>query len=122
MAEGLPHHDRRSMQVPDFDYSESGAYFVTIVSHKKRNFFGNVRNGVMRLSQTGEIVDGVWLEIPQHFPKVTNEIFVIMPNYIHGIIVIDNEVALPKSGEIPGSVGEVVGSSKSAFTKRVHIS
>ena len=79
------------MRLKDFDYSSAGFYFVTIVSHQRKNIFGEIDDGIMILSQIGKIVEEVWVEIPLHFSNLEINSFVIMPNHFHGIIII-NEV------------------------------
>ena len=73
----------------DWDYTRNGAYFVTICTQKRKHFFGDIVNGKMILSETGKIADKYWLEIPKHFPFVKLDAHVVMPNHMHGIVVID---------------------------------
>ncbi|WKZ37613.1 MAG: hypothetical protein QY332_06660 [Anaerolineales bacterium] len=93
-------HHRRSIRLQGYDYSQEGAYFVTIVTWRREFLFGNIVNGEMMLSPYGEIVQKWWGEIPAHFPNVETGAFVIMPNHIHGIIFIVGErrgtVSVPK--------------------------
>lgn len=72
-----------------WDYGWNGAYFVTICTKNRECFFGEIRDGVMHLSQIGEIANHCWLEIPQHFPFVKLDKHVVMPNHVHGIVIID---------------------------------
>ena len=72
-----------------WDYCRDGAYFITICTHGRQHFFGEVDNGEMRLSQIGQIATDLWKEIPDHFPFVHLDEFVVMPNHMHGIIIID---------------------------------
>lgn len=81
-------HHRRSIRLRGYDYSQAGAYFVTIVAWRRECLLGEVVNGEMRLSRYGEIVQKWWEEIPAHFPNVELGTFVIMPNHVHGIIFI----------------------------------
>jgi putative transposase len=78
---------RRKIRLTDYDYTWQGAYFVTICTHDKQYLFGNVVDSTMRLNPYGEIADLVWKNIPLHYPEVKNEVFVILPNHIHGIII-----------------------------------
>lgn len=85
------HHQRQSIRLQEYDYAQPGTYFVTIVSYRRRNLFGQIINGEMILSQVGEIVKQTWRDIPNHFPNTSIEIFIVMPNHIHGIInIIEN--------------------------------
>ena len=81
-------HHRRSIRLQGYDYSQAGAYFVTIVTWQRQFLFGEIVNNEMELSVYGEIVQKWWGEIPIHFPNVETGAFVIMPNHVHGIIFI----------------------------------
>jgi REP element-mobilizing transposase RayT len=83
-------HHRRSIRLKGYDYSQAGAYFVTICTHNRECLFGKINDGTMFLNEMGEIAKQCWLEIPNHFPNVTLDEFVIMPNHIHGIIIIND--------------------------------
>jgi putative transposase len=88
-------HHRRSIRLKNYDYSQVGAYFVTIVTWHRECLFGNVVNGVMQSNQFGRIVQKWWDDIPVHFPGVETGAFAIMPNHIHGIIIITGRGAVP---------------------------
>jgi REP element-mobilizing transposase RayT len=79
-----------SARLREFDYSTDGYYFVTICTKNHRHFFGEIADGEMRLSEMGKIAQKCWAEIPEHFPFVKLDEFVVMPNHIHGIIIIDH--------------------------------
>ena len=100
-------HHRRSIRLKGHDYSQPGAYFVTICTRDQECLFGHVVNGEMRLNDAGEIAQRCWEEIPRHFPLVELDAFVVMPNHVHGIIVIQGRgeasVPLHVSKERPGS-------------------
>jgi putative transposase len=81
-------HHRRSIRLREYDYSHSGAYYVTIVTLKRECLLGEIANGEMQLNEFGEIVQKWWGEIPGHFPAVETGTFVVMPNHVHGIILI----------------------------------
>ena len=83
MGNNILKHQRRSIRLKDYDYSSSGAYFVTVVSYKRANIFGSISNSEIRLNTIGKIVENTWLEIPIHFPYVRLDSFVIMPNHLH---------------------------------------
>ncbi|SFB76564.1 hypothetical protein SAMN05421780_101363 [Flexibacter flexilis DSM 6793] len=72
-----------------WDYGWNAAYFVTICTQDRINWFGKVLDGKMVLSDIGEIAHKCWAEIPQHFPFVKLGAFVVMPNHVHGIVIID---------------------------------
>jgi putative transposase len=79
---------RRSIRLRGYDYSAAGAYFVTICTWQWVCFFGEIEAGEMHLNEAGLAVRSVWLELPDRFPGVTTDEFVIMPNHVHGIIVL----------------------------------
>ena len=81
-----PKHHRRSIRLKGFDYTREGAYFVTICTQNQACLFGEIVNGQMQLNDVGEVADTCWRAIPEHFPKVVLDAFVIMPNHVHGII------------------------------------
>jgi REP element-mobilizing transposase RayT len=81
-------HRRRSIRLKGYDYSQAGAYYVTIVVQGRICLFGEIVNEEMHINEYGEIVQKLWNEIPTHFPNVELGAFVIMPNHVHGIIYI----------------------------------
>jgi hypothetical protein len=74
------------------NYSRPGKYFVTICTAGTKKWFGNVINGKMYLSEIGQIASLMWYEIPVHFPFIGLDTFVVMPNHVHGIIVINRSI------------------------------
>lgn len=99
---GTDHHDdasppvrrRRSIRLRGYDYTRAGAYFITICTQHRRHRFGVIRNGVMILNDAGRVADECWRQIPDHFPNVELDEWVVMPNHIHGIIVITDPVGV----------------------------
>ena len=85
------HHQRRSIRLPGYDYAQPGAYFVTLCTHDREALFGEVMADAMRLNPYGEIVSMVWQDLPRHYPRVELDAFVIMPNHVHGIIVLNDD-------------------------------
>ena len=81
-------HHRRSIRLPGYDYSRPGAYFITIVTQGRATLFGGISNGAMQLSQRGQIAAECWRAIPNHFPNVEMGAFVVMPNHVHGIVIL----------------------------------
>ena len=77
-----------SARLPGWDYAAPGAYFITICTRGRAHAFGGIKGGIMHLSAIGEIAHRFWQEIPQHFPRVTVDAFVVMPDHIHGIIIL----------------------------------
>jgi len=78
-----------SARLQTWDYGWNAAYFVTICTQNKECFFGNIIDGKMHLSETGNIAQKFWIEIPNHFPFTRLGEFIIMPDHMHGIIIID---------------------------------
>jgi putative transposase len=81
-----------SLRYPGRDYSFPGKYFITTNTTGKKEWFGTIINGEMQLSDIGSIAYKLWCEIPEHFPYITLDEFIIMPNHIHGIIIINKSV------------------------------
>ena len=79
----------QTTRMKNWDYGWNGFYYVTICTKHRELFFGKICNGKMELSEIGTIANKYWLEIPKHFPFVKLESFIVMPNHIHGIIIID---------------------------------
>jgi len=84
-------HQRRSIRLKNYNYSQPGWYFVTICTYQNSMFFGDIEDGRMMFDEAGNITYKYWKNIPNHFLHVQLDDFIIMPNHIHGIIVI-NEV------------------------------
>ncbi|MDJ0588630.1 MAG: hypothetical protein QNJ72_01370 [Pleurocapsa sp. MO_226.B13] len=99
--------DRKYTRLKNYNYAANGYYFVTICTHQKQCFFGNVINGKMQLSTVGKIAQQYWLEIPQHSKHTYLDEFIIMPNHVHGIIIIDrpdNPDRFIPNNNVPGRV------------------
>lgn len=84
-------HQRKSIRLANYDYSTPNAYFVTSCCQNRQHLFGQVVNGKMVLNDYGEIVNYYWDKIEQHFLLVTIEADVVMPNHVHGIVIIHDE-------------------------------
>ena len=106
--------NRRSIRLKGYDYSKSGLYFITVCTDERKCFFGEIKDGTMLLSMTGEIVKRCWENIPEHFPNVVLLEYVIMPNHIHGIIRITDVPIGAKDisplPEHPAGTSKTVGS------------
>lgn len=92
-------HNRHSIRLPGYDYSQSGAYFLTILTHKREHLLGQVVGGVVKLSPVGEIVQKEWLRIPRHFSNVDLGACVIMPDHMHAIVVIKEDEVVEGKGK-----------------------
>ena len=81
-------HHRRSIRLKDYDYAQPGAYFVTICVYRRECLLGEIIEGEIRSNEFGEIVKNVWNDLPNHYQHVVLGEFCVMPNHIHGIIVL----------------------------------
>ncbi len=81
---------RKSPRLQGYDYSQAGAYFVTICTHRRQHLFGEVRAGEMMLNASGEIAHDELQKITHYWDFADVDLFVVMPNHIHAIIIIDD--------------------------------
>jgi len=142
-------HHRKSIRIKGYDYASEGAYYVTICSHKRECIFGEVVEEEMRLNDTGEIVREEWLRTPVIRREVELDAFIVMPNHLHGIIIIKDhpvgphrhaaethryapkepptEIALVRTHgraslrRKPNSLGSIIAGFKSAATNRINV-
>ena len=90
-----PHPARKPNRLPEFDYSQPGSYFVTTVILHRQNILGQIVDGQMILSESGQIVQKTWNDLPIHYPGICLDGFVVMPNHVHGLItIIDSKYPL----------------------------
>ncbi len=131
-----------SARLVGWDYASPCAYFVTICCHQHKCWFGSIQNKNMYFSAIGEVAHRFWNEIPEHFDKVILDEFVVMPNHVHGILILTDEGGawtfmgqnhthwfsnaadtFPSMSEIapkPGSLSTIIRSYKSAVTHWAH--
>ena len=81
-------HHRCSIRLKGYDYSTPGAYFITICAKERELLFGDVTKGIMNENRIGELVKRIWFDVPMRFKMIEMDAYVVMPNHIHGIIVI----------------------------------
>ncbi len=123
---------RRSIRLPGYDYTDGGAYFVTICVAHFQHKFGNVINGEIHLNALGEIAAHSWSDIRTKYPTATANIFCVMPNHVHAIVSIFStrrgEVTSPltaEGGETPPlrqvTLGQVVAFYKYETTKKINL-
>jgi REP element-mobilizing transposase RayT len=117
---------RRSVRLKGYDYSASGAYFVTICTQNRACLFGEVRNGAVALNRAGEIAQSSWNGLPARFSWIGLDAFVVMPNHVHGIILVGAQFIAPatvfgnrKTGVMnhAPTLGEIVRAYKAASTR-----
>jgi putative transposase len=135
-------HHRPSIRLNGYDYTQNGAYFVTICVQNRLCLFGDVAEGEMRLNTLGCVVEEEWLKTPTLRPYVVLDGYVVMPNHFHAILFIsrdesDDLVGAQRAAPLqsptgvrypdgsipnvkPGSLGAIVRSFKSAATKRIN--
>ena len=108
----MKHHPnkryRQSIRLRGYDYTQAGAYFITICIHRRLCLLGDIADGIMRLDFPGKMIQRWWLETPNKFPSIALDEFVIMPNHLHAIVVLspsdDSPVGAALRGR-PGSPG-----------------
>jgi len=81
-------HHRRSIRLKGYDYRQAGAYFVTICTQDRAFLFGQVVHDEIQLNDAGKMVYDVWNDLPAFYPGVQTDAFIVMPNHIHGIIIL----------------------------------
>ncbi len=113
MQDELPR--RRSIRLRDYDYAQAGAYFVTICTHERRSLFGRVVDAQMQLGSVGEIIAQEWVKSAEMRPDVELDAFVIMPNHLHGIVLLGQSGAGAKARPL----GAVMRGFKAAATRAV---
>jgi REP element-mobilizing transposase RayT len=138
----------KTRRLPGYDYSQPAGYFVTINSWKRAKVFSSINNKKIVLSELGRIIQECWIDLPKHFETIELGEFSIMPNHLHGIIIINYSISdrflpltstslpsrdskilvgakhashLPrKSGTTRGSLSAIVQSFKSSSTRLIH--
>ena len=121
-------HHRKSIRLKEFDYSNPLWYYVTICTFDRISILGKVADNKVNLNKFGLIAEKCWKEIPNHFPNSELDYFVIMPNHIHGIIIINCRdkacLVLTEKNRfgksLPGSLPTIIGSFKSAVSKQIN--
>ena len=130
-----PKRFRKKLRLENFDYTSPGAYFFTICTQYRKPIFGKVDGGQVYLSWKGVIVYQMWTGLPDHFPNVKLDEFVVMPNHLHGILwLLEREKPIikmhpspknqsghyPPSHLQPGSLSVIIRSFKSAVTRKIN--
>lgn len=85
-------HHRRSIRLRGYDYSQAGVYFITICCHKREHLFGEITNGEMNLNDKGTIALKEWKKLQKRYENIKLDIFQVMPNHIHGIIILNDDI------------------------------
>ena len=118
------HHARRSIRLRGYDYAQCGTYFITMCIQHRECLLGAVVDGVMELNKAGETVQSVWEALPKRFTSILLDEFVVMPNHVHGILVIvpANQKSQSEKGAASGAptVGKILRAFKSISAIRVN--
>jgi putative transposase len=127
MKQSLP--QRKPLRLKSVDYSQNGAYFITICTENRAYLFGEIVGNVMVLNDVGRMVESVWEEMPLYYHDILLDAFVIMPNHLHFIVFIENAKPVDVVGDAPRGVphedvktkhhgrkttGEIVGNGTSS--------
>ena len=86
--------ERKQIRLRDYDYFRAGYYFVTICTGNKEEWFGKAEKGEMVVNRCGIIVNQCWDDLPKHYLNCSLDTFVVMPNHMHGIVVMSNDNAV----------------------------
>lgn len=127
-------HHRRSIRLKGYDYKQVGVYFITICTHQKQCWFGEIRDSQMCLNQLGKIISQEWLRTPEIRPEIALDEWFVMPNHLHGIIILTKtdpspipvgaHRRAPNSSQFrrhSNSIPSIIAGFKSATTKRINI-
>ena len=95
---------RKSQRKYGYDYSQPGYYAVTVCTQNRSCLFGVIENDGMLLNDAGRMIDKTWDEIPVHYPGIELDVMQIMPNHLHGIIVVREVGTAPRGRPNPGTV------------------
>lgn len=110
---------RKNQRLKEFDYSESGYYFVTICMKNRKEFFSEILNNETILTEFGKIIEEVWTNLPK-FYNVDIDYYIIMPDHFHGIIILDRTLSKQTDNEYGfHSLSEIIGKFKSFTTKKI---
>jgi putative transposase len=101
-------HHRRSIRLKGYDYTQSGAYYITIVTYQRQHLFGEVVDSDMRLNELGQIAYNEWFKtaILRPYVELFEDEFVVMPNHVHGIIWIQNNIVGARRRRTPTEHGD----------------
>ena len=113
---------RKPNRLKDYDYSRNGLYFVTICTKDRINYFGEIANGEMILNEFGKIAENQWIWLQTQYDYVILDEFKIMPNHVHGILIIANDVGngRDRSLQKTKSLSSLIGAFKTTSSKLIH--
>src|SRR5690606_40358358 len=102
-------HHRRSTRLRGYDYASPGTYFVTICTHDRACLFGEVVDGQVRLNRFGRMAYSQWVALFRRFGHLRRDAFVIIPNHMHGLLVIKSRATTTDSRKPPSTQGRGYG-------------
>jgi REP-associated tyrosine transposase len=110
--------NRKALHIQGYNYKSNGYYFVTFCTENRLSLFGDIKNGIMHLNDAGRMVQAKIANTPHYYPDVSMDIFVVMPDHVHAVVVLDGEGRTQRS--VPTDVGlsEVVKNIKTYTTTR----
>ena len=111
MTPAPPYPQRHALRLPNYDYGQAGAYFITVCAHQRACLFGEIVDGVMHENHAGHAVREAWESLPKRFPDLECDAFVVTPSHIHGILVVGD-------GQEHEHLSRVVGAFKSLTIHR----
>lgn len=139
-----PQHYRRSIRLKDYDYTQPGGYFITLLAWQRECLFGQIVEGEMRLNPIGKVLEYYWKTLSAHFSVEIDE-WVIMPNHFHAVLIIVDDGVRAKqpgknisaedirssgrfalteikrpNGTVPGSLGAIIQNFKSNTTREIN--
>ncbi len=105
---------RRRLRLPQYDNAATGGYFVTICTQERRCLFGGIIDDAMLPNSLGRIVMSCWADLPNYYPNILLDSFILMPNHVHGLLFIEEPFAPP------ADLSEIVRAFKSFSARRIN--
>ena len=132
MASGMEQNRRKSIRLPSYDYAEAGAYFITVCTFNRDCLLGEILEHEMALNWAGRIVLECWNDLVNHYPYIETDEFVVMPNHVHGIVVLADELRTSVTADNVGAglkpaptrrhaLPEIVRAFKSFSSRRINV-
>jgi len=119
-------HRRRSIRLQGYDYSQAGLYFITLCCYNKSHLFGKVENDQMLLNDAGKIARDEWFKTPEIRPNIALAEFIVMPNHVHGIVVVkyseeNAQSTIQRLNGTSHTIGAIVRGYKSVVTRKISL-
>lgn len=127
--------NRQSVRLRSYNYATAGVYFITVCTHDRAPRLASINASQIHLTTEGEVVNQIWFELPKHFPTIELDEFIVMPNHIHGILILNKlAVTFPRMQPSPATtefasqstknlhptLGVVIGTFKSLSSTRIN--